>query len=40
VPVSLFEMADPALYTYPSPLRGWENAPQLPDEKAEDGKSK
>ena len=32
-------MADPALYTYPSPLKGWENAPQLPDEKAEDGKS-
>ncbi|KAG4427757.1 hypothetical protein IFR05_016761 [Cadophora sp. M221] len=32
-------MADPSLYTYPSPLEGYENAPQLPDEKAEDGKS-
>ncbi|KAL7622221.1 hypothetical protein AAE478_007724 [Parahypoxylon ruwenzoriense] len=26
-------------YTYPSPLEGYENAPPLPDEKAEDGKS-
>ncbi|CZS90665.1 uncharacterized protein RCO7_06792 [Rhynchosporium graminicola] len=32
-------MADPALYAYPSPLEGYENAPPLPDEKAEDGKS-
>lgn len=34
-------MADPSLYTYPSPLAGgYENAPPLPTEKAEDGKSK
>ncbi|KAI5866279.1 DOPA-like domain-containing protein [Durotheca rogersii] len=26
-------------YTYPSPLAGYEGAPPLPDEKAEDGKS-
>lgn len=32
-------MADPSLYTYESPLKGYENAPPLPDEKAEDGKS-
>jgi hypothetical protein len=32
-------MADPSLYTYPSPLKGYENAPPLPDERAEDGKS-
>lgn len=32
-------MANPALYTYPSPLAGYENAPPLPDEIAEDGKS-
>jgi len=32
-------MADPSAYTYPSPLAGYENAPPLPDEKAEDGKS-
>jgi len=32
-------MADPSLYTYPSPLQGYENTPPLPDEKAEDGKS-
>lgn len=32
-------MADPSLYTYPSPLAGWENLPALPDEKTEDGKS-
>jgi hypothetical protein len=32
-------MADPSLYTYPSPLAGYENAPPLPDEKAADGKS-
>ena len=32
-------MADPAIYSYPSPLEGWENSTPLPDEKAEDGKS-
>ncbi|KAL2067284.1 hypothetical protein VTL71DRAFT_1708 [Oculimacula yallundae] len=32
-------MADPALYTYTSPLEGYENAAALPEEKAEDGKS-
>jgi hypothetical protein len=33
-------MADPSLYSYPSPLAGWENAAgALTDEKAEDGKS-
>jgi hypothetical protein len=32
-------MADPSLYTYPSPLAGYENLPALPDEKAADGKS-
>ncbi|RDL42031.1 DOPA-like protein [Venustampulla echinocandica] len=32
-------MADASAYTYPSPLQGYENAPPLPDEKAEDGKS-
>jgi hypothetical protein len=32
-------MADPSLYSYPSPLEGWENSTPLPDEKAEDGKS-
>jgi len=32
-------MADPSLYTYPSPLAGYENLPALPDEKMEDGKS-
>lgn len=26
-------------FPYPSPLAGYENAPPLPDEKAEDGKS-
>lgn len=30
---------DPSAYTYPSPLAGYEHAPQLPDEKAADGKS-
>jgi hypothetical protein len=30
---------DPSVYTYPSPLAGYENAPPLPDEKAADGKS-
>ena len=33
------KMADPSLYTYPSPLLGYENAPPLPGEKAADGKS-
>ena len=33
-------MADPSRYTYESPLKGYENAPPLPDEKAADGKSK
>jgi len=32
-------MADPSRYTYDSPLKGYENAPPLPDEKAADGKS-
>jgi len=32
-------MADPAQYTYPSPLAGYENAPPLPDEISSDGKS-
>ncbi|EKD15929.1 uncharacterized protein L3040_003214 [Drepanopeziza brunnea f. sp. 'multigermtubi'] len=32
-------MADPSLYTYPSPLAGYEDATLLPNEKAEDGKS-
>ncbi|KAI9835399.1 MAG: hypothetical protein M1819_002317 [Sarea resinae] len=32
-------MADPSLYTYPSPLEGYEKAEPLPDEKNEDGKS-
>ena len=32
-------MADPTLYGYPSPLAGFENAPPLSDEIAEDGKS-
>ncbi|KAI2609935.1 DOPA-like domain-containing protein [Hypoxylon fragiforme] len=33
-------MGSPAeRYTYPSPLAGFENAPPLPDEKNEDGKS-
>ncbi|KIN02027.1 hypothetical protein OIDMADRAFT_18785 [Oidiodendron maius Zn] len=30
---------DASQYTYPSPLAGYENAPPLPEEKAEDGKS-
>jgi hypothetical protein len=30
---------DPFVYTYPSPLAGYENLPPLPEEKAEDGKS-
>ncbi|KAL1619334.1 hypothetical protein SLS56_010134 [Neofusicoccum ribis] len=32
-------MSDPSLYTYPSPLEGWENLPPLPNDRAEDGKS-
>ncbi|KAI9741595.1 MAG: hypothetical protein M1818_004402 [Claussenomyces sp. TS43310] len=32
-------MADPSLYTYPSPLEGYEDLQPLPDAKAEDGKS-
>ncbi|KAK7711221.1 hypothetical protein SLS57_008136 [Botryosphaeria dothidea] len=32
-------MSDPSLYTYPSPLQGWENLPPLPNERAADGKS-
>jgi hypothetical protein len=30
---------DPFVYTYPSPLTGFENQQPLPEEKAEDGKS-
>ena len=32
-------MADPSLYTFPSPLAGWEGVASLSDEKAADGKS-
>ncbi|RAR13539.1 hypothetical protein DDE83_003139 [Stemphylium lycopersici] len=32
-------MADPSLYTYESPLKGYEGREPLPMEKAEDGKS-
>ncbi|XP_014555831.1 hypothetical protein COCVIDRAFT_16619 [Bipolaris victoriae FI3] len=32
-------MADPSLYKYESPLKGYENCEPLPNEKAEDGKS-
>ncbi|SPJ72646.1 uncharacterized protein FTOL_02375 [Fusarium torulosum] len=32
-------MGDASVFTYPSPLTGYENAPPLPDEKAADGKS-
>ncbi|KAF2711691.1 hypothetical protein K504DRAFT_465431 [Pleomassaria siparia CBS 279.74] len=32
-------MADPSLYTYPSPLEGYQGLEPLPNEKAEDGKS-
>jgi hypothetical protein len=32
-------MADPSVYSYPSPLEGWDVSTPLPDEKAEDGKS-
>ncbi|KAL1586056.1 hypothetical protein WHR41_04862 [Cladosporium halotolerans] len=30
-------MADPSLYTYPSPLKGYEDLPTLPDEKNDSG---
>ncbi|KAF1945792.1 hypothetical protein EJ02DRAFT_368651, partial [Clathrospora elynae] len=32
-------MADPSLYIYPSPLKGYEGLEPLPNEKAEDGQS-
>jgi hypothetical protein len=32
-------MADPSLYTYPSPLEGCHDLPPLPNELSEDGKS-
>jgi DOPA 4,5-dioxygenase len=32
-------MADASGFIYPSPLKGYENAPPLPEERAEDGKS-
>jgi hypothetical protein len=32
-------MSDQSIYTYRSPLEGYENAPELPDKLAEDGKS-
>ncbi|KIV80734.1 hypothetical protein PV11_08217 [Exophiala sideris] len=32
-------MSDPFLYTYPSPLEGYENLQPLPEELSEDGKS-
>ncbi|KAH0020888.1 hypothetical protein KCU78_g6310, partial [Aureobasidium melanogenum] len=32
-------MADPSIYTYPSPLEGFKNLLPLPDEKNADGKS-
>lgn len=32
-------MSDPSLYTYPSPLGGYENLPPLPTERAADLKS-
>ncbi|KAJ9621614.1 hypothetical protein H2203_007102 [Taxawa tesnikishii (nom. ined.)] len=32
-------MADPSLYSYPSPLEGIDTSKPLPDEKAADGKS-
>ncbi|KAF2853980.1 hypothetical protein T440DRAFT_465711 [Plenodomus tracheiphilus IPT5] len=32
-------MADPSLYSYPSPLEGYEGLELLPNEKADDGKS-
>ena len=33
------KMSDPSAYTYEDPLKGYENAPQLPDDLNEDGKS-
>lgn len=30
---------DPSIYSYPSPLAGFEGLPPLPEVKAEDGKS-
>lgn len=32
-------MSDPSPFTYPSPLKGFENLPPLPDQRNEDGKS-
>lgn len=32
-------MVDSVEFQYPSPLTGYESAPPLPDERAEDGKS-
>lgn len=32
-------MAEYFAYTFPSPLAGYENAPPLPEEMSEDGKS-
>lgn len=32
-------MADPSLYSYPSPLDGYRDLPPLPNEFNEDGKS-
>jgi hypothetical protein len=32
-------MADPSLYTYPSPLQGYEGSEPLPSDTAADGKS-
>ncbi|KFY71721.1 hypothetical protein V499_08095 [Pseudogymnoascus sp. VKM F-103] len=32
-------MADPTLYTYPSPLEGYRDLPPLPNDISEDGKS-
>lgn len=32
-------MADPSLYTYQSPLEGWDVSDPLPDERNDDGKS-
>ena len=33
------KMSDTSAYTYEDPLRGYENAPPLPDDLTEDGKS-
>ncbi|KAL7770840.1 hypothetical protein CFE70_000779 [Pyrenophora teres f. teres 0-1] len=32
-------MSEPSLYTYESPLKGYEGLEPLPNEKADDGKS-